>query len=137
MAADYQHQLAGKSNEFAHHKTLFDKTRSDLVQLRASVEELREERHRFANEAMRVVALELRLQRMTEERDRLACEVRDLRRMRSIEGEIRITELVAEVAALTKDLAISRADAPVTYITDEEASGRKPHQEFIRMSYGR
>src|SRR5438477_8325188 len=53
LAAEYQRELAGKSNELAALKQLFEKTRQHLIQLETSVTKLREERHRLGNEAMR------------------------------------------------------------------------------------
>src|SRR4051812_31662973 len=49
LAADFQRQLAGKSNEFAQLKQLFEKTSADLAHLQEGIVELRAERHRFAN----------------------------------------------------------------------------------------
>src|SRR5688500_7910196 len=56
LAADFQQQLAGKSNEFAQLKQLFEKTAADLAHLQAGIVELRAERHRLANESMRATA---------------------------------------------------------------------------------
>src|ERR1700736_3005625 len=53
LAADFQRQLAGKSNDFALLKQVFEKTREDLGHLHAGIAALREERHRLANEAMK------------------------------------------------------------------------------------
>jgi len=65
LAADFQRQLSGKSNEFAALKRVFDEARFHLAKLERDIQELREERHRLANQAMRAVALE----RMLVERD--------------------------------------------------------------------
>src|SRR5580700_8102756 len=53
LAADFQRQLAGKSNDFALLKQVFEKTREDLGQLHAGIAALRAERHNLANEAMK------------------------------------------------------------------------------------
>jgi len=74
LAAEYQRELAGKSNELAALKQLFEKTRQHLIQLETSVTKLREERHRLANEAMRAEALQRKLDQVTAERDRLRAE---------------------------------------------------------------
>ena len=58
LAADFQRQLAGKSNEFAALKRVFQETRVHLEKLEQGIKELREERHRLANEAMRSIAFE-------------------------------------------------------------------------------
>ena len=61
LAADFQRQLAGKSNEFAALKRVFQETRSHLERLEVGIRELREERHRLASEAMRAAALDSQL----------------------------------------------------------------------------
>jgi chromosome segregation ATPase len=71
LAAEYQRELAGKSNELATLKQLFEKTRQHLIQLQTSVTKLRDKRHRLANEAMRAEALQRKLDVATAERDRL------------------------------------------------------------------
>ena len=75
LCAEFQRQLAGKSNEADEFKELFSKTQSDLFQLQDSIIELREERHRLANEAMRATALSRKLVEITAERDRLIAEI--------------------------------------------------------------
>src|SRR5688500_8403202 len=67
LAAEYQRALAGKSNELAAMNQLFEKTRLHLIQLELSIKNLREERHRLANEAMRAVALEQKLEQVIKE----------------------------------------------------------------------
>jgi predicted nuclease with TOPRIM domain len=74
LAAEYQRELAGKSNELAALKQLFEKTREHLIQLQTSVTKLREERHRLANEAMKAEALQRKLDQVTAERDLLRAE---------------------------------------------------------------
>lgn len=71
LAAEYQRELAGKSNELAALRQLFEKTREHLLRLETGIAKLREERHRLANEAMKVEALERKLVQMTAERDML------------------------------------------------------------------
>jgi chromosome segregation ATPase len=58
LAADFQRQLAGKSNEYAQLKQILEKTQSDLAHLQAGIMQLRAERHCLANEAMKAQALE-------------------------------------------------------------------------------
>ena len=114
LAADFQRQLAGKSNEFADLKRVFSETRSHLTRLEASITELREERHRLASEAMRGVAferklaekeqqvaqLEERVSKLREERHRFAADA-----MRATALERKLVERDAEIAQLTTDLA--------------------------------
>ncbi len=75
LCAEFQRQLAGKANEVNEFKDLFAKTQSDLFQLQDSIIELREERHRLANEAMRAAALARKLAQVTAERDGLIAEL--------------------------------------------------------------
>lgn len=75
LCAEFERQLAGKSTELDEVKELFAKTQKDLVQLQNSVGELRVERHRLANEAMRAVALARKVSEITAERDTLLAEV--------------------------------------------------------------
>src|SRR4051812_26618128 len=71
LAAEYQRELAGKSNELAMLKQVFEKTRNHLIQLETSIKNLRDERHRLANEAMRAEGLQRKLDQVTKERDLL------------------------------------------------------------------
>ena len=75
LCVEFQRQLEGKSLEVDEFKELFSKTQSDLFQLQDSITELREERHRLANEAMRATALSRKLVEVTQERDRLLAEI--------------------------------------------------------------
>jgi chromosome segregation ATPase len=68
LAADFQRQLASKSNEVATMKHFFERTRDHLMKLQNSIKELRQERHRLANEVMHAAAVEKKL---TAERDLL------------------------------------------------------------------
>lgn len=75
LCAEFERQLAGKTHEVDEFKDLFSKTQADLFQLQDSITELREERHRLANEAMRAAALSRKLVAVTSERDRLLAEL--------------------------------------------------------------
>lgn len=75
LCVEYQRQLTGKSHEADEFKELFARTQGDLFQLQDSITELREERHRLANEAMRATALSRKLVEVTHERDRLLAEL--------------------------------------------------------------
>lgn len=87
MAADFQRQLAGKSNEFAQLKQILEKTQKDLAHLQAGITELRAERHRLANDAMRAVALDVKLGKAGAERDQLRIELELLRKTMAKSGE--------------------------------------------------
>ena len=78
LAAEFQRQLAGKSNEVGHFKSLLQRTQDDFNRLNSHIEELRTERHRLANEAMRAVAFESQLVVARAEIDRLKEQVRTL-----------------------------------------------------------
>ena len=75
LCVEFQRQLEGKSHEVDEFKELFSKTQADLFQLQDSITELREERHRLANEAMRAAALSRKLVEVTGDRDRLLAEI--------------------------------------------------------------
>jgi DNA repair exonuclease SbcCD ATPase subunit len=110
LAADFQRQLAGKSNEYAQLKQILEKTQKDLEHLQAGIVELRSERHRLANEAMRATAFEAKLQKVTGERDRLRIDLEIIRQALINKGEEmaaqlhdrdrHIAELVVEMVAL-------------------------------------
>lgn len=118
LACEYQRQLAGKSNDHALLKSLFEKTRNDLVQLHQGIAQLREERHRFANDAMKAMALEVKLERVTRERDQLQNEADALRKIRAGEGDERVAQLTRELERLRRELRINEPAAdsfsPVT-----------------------
>jgi chromosome segregation ATPase len=111
MAADFQRQLAGKSNEFAQLKAIFDRTTQDFVRLQADIAKLREERHRLANEAMRATGLEMQLNQAVAERDKLRAEVRMLRTSPAVSAhpspvqEEKITRLMTELEAANRRAA--------------------------------
>ena len=113
---DLQSQLAGKSNEFAQLKHVFEKTQKNLTQLQKDITELREERHRLANEAMKVGALEMLLQRTTQDRDQF--------------------KTAAERTAAERDAALAERDAQTTQIAtltaDLAAAKEKPTGERQR-----
>ena len=110
LAADFQRQLAGKSNEYAQLKQILEKTQKDLEHLQEGIVELRAERHRLANEAMRAIAFETKLGKVTGERDRLRIDLEVVRQamgkkvdeMMSLlrDRDRRIAELVIEMVSL-------------------------------------
>jgi chromosome segregation ATPase len=132
MAAVYQRQLAGKSNELADLKQIFERTQNDLAALQKSIADLREERHRLANEAMRGMAFERKLEQAVEERDALRREVLELRqRTAPPPDETRYVMLLAEVEALRQELAAARRKPFATAQLPTET----PAREVIEMSF--
>ena len=121
LAADFQRQLAGKSNDHAQLKQILEKTQTDLTHLQTGIVELREERHRLANEAMRAAAFEFKLTKVSDERDRLRVEVEVVRNsleMKTAELMVqlrdrdrRIAELVIEMVGLRQALEKTRGGA--------------------------
>ena len=87
LANEFQRQLAGKSNEFAELKRLFEKTRNDLVRLEANITEIREERHRLANKAMEAIAFERRITERDAEIAKLKEEIDSLKHQLAKAGE--------------------------------------------------
>jgi chromosome segregation ATPase len=118
LAADFQRQLAGKSNEYAQLKQILEKTQKDLEHLQAGIVELRAERHRLANEAMRAVAFEVKLEKVVGERDRLRSDMEVMRHAMGAkvdemviqlrDRDRRIAELVVEMVGLRQQLEEAR-----------------------------
>jgi len=110
LAADFRQHLPGKAHELAVLQQVFGKAQEDLARLLASITRLREERHYLANEAMRAMALERRLNEMTLERDRLRAEGRAMREgliasagenaRRKKETDAQIARMALELGAL-------------------------------------
>jgi chromosome segregation ATPase len=143
MAGEFQRQLAGKSNDFAELKRLYETTVEAVAQLQARVTELRQERHGLANKVMHLVGLERKLTQVTEERQRLQNELATMRgglssgpqeTVRPSQGrDARIARLTAEVASLKNRLeqtpaggsgpaAVRRVDAEVKAAIAEVAT---------------
>jgi septal ring factor EnvC (AmiA/AmiB activator) len=124
LAADFQRQLAGKSNEHAQLKQILEKTERDLAHFQEGIVELRAERHRLANEAMRATAFQMKLAKITGERDRLRVDLEIVRQAMAVKGEEvttqllerdrRIAELVVEMVSLRGALEEARNRAPAT-----------------------
>jgi len=87
LAAEFQRQLSGKSNDFAQLKQLFEKTQEDLGHLHAGIAALREERHRLANEAMKGEAYKMKLTSVTSERARLRIDLEVIRNALAVSKE--------------------------------------------------
>ena len=106
LAADFQRQLAGKSNDVALLKQVFEKTREDLGHLHAGIAALRAERHRLANEAMKGEAYKMKLAGVTGERSRLRIDLEVVR---------------SALAAVKEEMARSlhQRDRQIAYLTIE------------------
>ena len=119
MAAEFQRQLAGKSNDFWELKRLYETTVEAVTALQVRVSELRQERHALANKGMQMVGLEQRLASLSAERHRLNSEVTALRHdiateaeesaRRAQERDAHIGRLTLEVASLKERLQAGRA----------------------------
>lgn len=120
LAADFQRQLAGKSNEVAHFKVVLEQTKKDFARLEGHIEELRQERHRLANEVMRVTALDAQLYRRTAELDRLRDQLETLRAASSQ----RIEELL--VVSEEQQREITRLRAMVEVFRRRENGSEPP-----------
>lgn len=165
LAADFQRQLAGKSNEFAQLKQLFEKATADLAHLQGGIVELRAERHRLANESMRATAFQLKLAQVTGERDRLRVELEHVRKAldHSAEGvaaatrerDNQIAALVVELVTVKEALEVARrelqtarpnvAHRPSPAVADPNGAGNSQArqaekiellEEFIDISFG-
>ncbi|MEO7933838.1 MAG: hypothetical protein ABIT76_11835 [Chthoniobacterales bacterium] len=123
MSQDLQCQLAGKSNEFALLKHVFEKTQKSLTQLQKDIEELREERHRLANEAMRATALDLLLQKAAADRDALQ---QELEKMKS--------EHAGEIAKLASELTAAQEQPPSPLVSVRGARISHPQAAHILSS---
>jgi chromosome segregation ATPase len=112
LAADFQRQLAGKSNEVAHFKHLLEKTHTDLNQLERRVQQMREDRHKLANDAMRYSALEAEVEQLRRECDALRSERDTLRKEIEViraAGTTRIQELMLVSEEQQREIARLRA----------------------------
>jgi chromosome segregation ATPase len=112
MAADFQRQLAGKSNEVAHFKSVLEKTREDLTRLEGHIAELRQERHRLANEVMIAAAMKEKFKEITAERDQFRHEAETLRSALTTSGaeyqeQVKLQEM--EITRLRAALEAARA----------------------------
>lgn len=119
LAADFQRQLAGKSNDFALLRQVFEKAREDLGSLQADITALREERHHLANEAMKGAAFQMKLRHVTAERDRLATELEVMRNAltSSVEEMTRCVHYRdKQIAELTVEIAILKQSAPAKIV---------------------
>ena len=136
LAADYQRQLASKTNDFGELHRVFQKTMEDFAHLQASVTELREERHRLANAAMRGVAFERQLKIVTDERNRLIHELHELKRAIEspawLETQLRQCR-AAEIARKAEASEALRVAERAPELAQEQVGGQA--REFISLSF--
>lgn len=119
LAADFQRQLAGKSNEVAHFKGLVERMQIDLTRLDTHLQELRQERHRLANEAMRAAAMDVEVKRQRREIERLQQEVETLRSC----GVNRVEQLQIVNQEQQREITRLRAAVDVLRKQDKGAGG--------------
>lgn len=110
LASDFQKHEAGKTNEIAVLKKVFENAQADLARLCTSIAELRQERHQLANEAMLAMALARKVGDLTSERDRLRGEADAMRRAlagsqeemakQKLASDTQITRMAREMDAL-------------------------------------
>lgn len=118
MTLDLQCQLAGKSNEFALLKHVFEKTSKNLAHLQADITSLREERHRLANEAMEATALQFTLDHTIKQRDQLQEELESQKR----NFEKKIADLEADLRKPTKEEPSVPPNRSTTRLSHPKAS---------------
>jgi chromosome segregation ATPase len=75
LAAEAQSQVDGRAGDIEALQVALQKSFEDLSMLRNAIDDLRRERHFFANEAMRSAALEIRITDLTIERDDLRAQL--------------------------------------------------------------
>ena len=122
LARDYQNQLCDKSNDVAALKLTLEKTAADLEKLQQHIVALRHERHKLANEVMRVVSLEAKL---AASEARIAGLTEELRRERAGAGSARpAAKPVREFIELGTEEPTSLIVIP----TPSESRGSKPYQ---------
>ncbi len=119
MAAEFQRQLAGKSNDFWELKRLYETTVEALAVLQTRVTELRKERHALANKVIQMTSFEHKLASVSADRHRLHAELTAFRQglvveageslLRSQERDAHIARLTVEVTSLKQRLEDGRA----------------------------
>ncbi len=85
LAADFQRQLAEKTNECADLKRNSEAGQAEIGRLRSDISELRHERLQLANDVARIAGIELRLKRTSDERDELRAQIELLKARAAVE----------------------------------------------------
>jgi chromosome segregation ATPase len=133
LAADFQRQVADKSNEVAHIKLMLEKTTGDLSRLEQHVVELRQERHRLANELMVAGSLELELDKVRRERDRFRTELesfRDVHTARTAELQAELIQQRTEITELEEIAKLVASAAPLLADAEMNESAIRKANEF-------
>jgi chromosome segregation ATPase len=137
LAADFRSQVADKANEVAHLKRLLEQTQANLVRFGKDIAELRAERHRLANEAMKAAAYEMQAKRLAAECERLRTENAELRRQPVVtpgSTEERLDALARTVERLRAAIDPTEAVAPRPA---RAPSAGRPKEEFIDIAFER
>lgn len=121
LAMDYQNQLCDKSNDVAALKLTLEKTAADLAKLQEHIVALRHERHKLANEVMRVVSLEAKL---AASESKVASLTEENKRLRERDPAPRAAKPMREFIELGTDEPASLVVIP----TPAEARAPKPYQ---------
>lgn len=100
IAAEFQREIAGKSNEIAGMRQLLEKTQLHLEKMEANVSQLRRERHDLANRVMASAATELKLERSVAECERLRREAEALQGAVQAAAQTAAEESQAEIRRL-------------------------------------
>ena len=133
LAAEYQRRLSSKSNDFAALKEMLEKAHSDLNAMQSTIGELRAERHRYANEAMRAIALERRLQKIAQERDLLRGEVELYRNRCTCNGAAE--GQVNDISPGREDTAAAGSAGPTKRPMPSPAQSGGTSRSFIPLPY--
>ena len=102
LASDFRQIASDKTNEVAHIKGLLERTQADLARYEKHITELRAERHRLANEAMKTAGFEMQVRKLTAECARLHAENESLRQAAA--GDEETVERVEELARMVQRL---------------------------------
>ncbi len=130
LAAEYQRRLSSKNNDFAGLKMALEKALADLDAMQSSIGVLRAERHQFANDAMRAVALELRVQKIATERDHFCRELDEQQRRCTCDS----APAPATPSRPAKANSTAAAMPSVYSAPEHRGQSRKP-REFIPLPF--
>lgn len=135
LAAEYQRRLSSKNNDFAGLKSTLEKAQEDLSAMQNTIGELRAERHRYANEAMRAIALERRLQKIAHERDLLKAELEMYRSRCVCDGAGKSPAIDLSSAPAAQTAASTKAGKQQASRPVQGAENYDMSREFIPMPF--
>lgn len=101
IAADYQNQLASKTNDCAQLKIIMERANEDLAALQKAITDLRADRHRLANEVQRLYGVRDQYRQLAAERKKTDEETQALRRALK-NAELKVSELWARLRPTVK-----------------------------------